>query len=204
MVTSLLDKGPTPSEEGRARGLGIPPHLKAPFLSPLALQPPNSPLPELPPPGPRSGQAVCHPSVKLAHRLVSRPGRGRSKLWAWRPPSPGPSVPGSLLVIEAPTCVVVRGTCGRRHRAGAASGQRSTGCTHDVLCTEPINVYPELRPPGGPVIAPGTCLFQVPLSLQGRYSRPRARPRVLQGWTCVKADTCVTLVDAARRPPRAG
>lgn len=68
----------------------------------------------------------------------------------------------------------------------------------------------ELRPPGVPIIAPGTCLIQAPLSPEGRRPRPPARPRALQGWAPAlsaglpQAGACVTLVDTACGLPRAG
>lgn len=125
----LHGKAPHPRGVGRARGLGTPPHLSQRVCT--CTPPPSRALPRLPPSPPAPGARGLSVAL-LAPRAGFSPWRG-GKPWAWGSPSLGPSVPGLLLVLHAPTRVGGEGVPAGRHGVG----QRSTRRARDLLCTEP-------------------------------------------------------------------
>lgn len=159
-ATSPLDKGRTSSDGGQDRGLGRP-HP----TSRLPPQPAGSGAPIEPPTsapsaqGPGAGEAAAPKRLSLPQLLESG---GAPK--PWRSPSPEPSVLGPHLVLEAPTCVVVRGTFGEETGQEQLQVEDVLGAHMTCRALSPINVYPGAEAPEGHHRSPGTRLVQAPLS----------------------------------------
>lgn len=135
----LHGKAPHPRGVGRARGLGTPPHLSQRVCT--CTPPPSRALPRLPPSPPAPGARGLSVAL-LAPRAGFSPWRG-GKPWAWGSPSLGPSVPGPLLVLYAPTRVGGEGV-----PAGGTGWVRDPLGAHVTCCAlSPTNVYPGAEAP---------------------------------------------------------